>query len=98
MADLYLTLSKFPADAAERFAATLLRADATDLSLAFMGKDMTALECGMVRTAHAIIHGDTDAAEGWMDEYPALLERDRLTVRESALADMVDVIAETAFA
>ena len=98
MADLNLTLSKFPADAAERFAATLLRADATDLNLAFVGKDMTALECSMVRTAHAIMHGDTDAAEGWMDEYPALLERDRLTVRESALADMVDVIAETAFA
>jgi len=52
----------------------------------------------MVRTAHAIMHGDTDAAERWMDEYPDMLERDRLTVRESALADMVDVVAETAFA
>ena len=48
MADLYLTLSKVPADAAERFAATLLRADATDLNLAFVGKDMTA---------HGVRHG-----------------------------------------
>lgn len=95
MAALHLTCSTFPADAAGRFVATLLRAEETDLVLALAMRDATATESAMIFKAHAMLHGDAEAADRWMEDYPALLERDRLTVREKALADLVDAVAET---
>lgn len=77
----------------ERFAQTLQRATLAQLDEALTCKRMTARARDMVRAAHAMVHGDVEVADAWMQTCPELMPA--LTDEEGRLARMIDVIAET---
>lgn len=78
-----------------RLVTALQRASLTELDNAIINKSMTDFERGLMCEAHAMLNGDTDAAERWESDAPALFGYD-LTDRELRLLRLVDVIAETA--
>ncbi|NMG55952.1 hypothetical protein [Aromatoleum aromaticum] len=81
-------------DATERTVSHLQRATVAQLEQALARKRMTDLERDLMRKAHAMLHGDGEAADRWMTEVVELLDR-TLTDRERALLGLVDVLAET---
>jgi len=82
-------------EATTRTVSALQRATPADLVQAIARKRMTDLERELMRKAHAMLHGDMEAADRWMEECVELLDGDKLTDRERALVELVDALAET---
>lgn len=78
-----------------RFVTVLQSAGLTELDNALLCRHMTDFERGLICEAHAMLNGDTETAERWLEDAHVLLGYD-LTEREMKLLRLVDVIAETA--